>query len=69
MPTLPSGSFEGVATVVDGPFLTNRGQRFIVRGESTQGQDVCVYADPLPRTHAGDLVFLAGTRGLAAGSF
>ncbi len=58
---LPPGGFEGVASVVDGPFLTQNGQWFIVRGAATHHQDVCVYADPSPRTHVGDQLFLVGT--------
>ncbi len=59
-PLVRSGPFEGVATIRDGPFLTQSGQRFVIRGESTQRQDVCVYADSSPRPHAGDLVFISG---------
>ena len=59
-PGMRAGSFEGVASVIDGPYLTQRGQRFIIRGESTQGQNACVYADSSPRPHVGDLVFIAG---------
>ena len=57
---LPSGGFEGVATVVEGPFLTQSGQRLIVRGEATLDQDLCVYGGSSPRPHVGDTLFLAG---------
>jgi len=57
---VPPGGFEGVATVVEGPFLTQGGQRFILRGESTSNQDVCVYAGVSPRPHTGDSVFAVG---------
>ena len=60
VPTMSAGAYEGIARIIDGPFLTQSGQRFIIRGESTQRQDVCVYAASSPRPHAGDLVFISG---------
>jgi competence protein ComEC len=59
--TFESGGFEGVAQVVDGPYLTQRGLRVVLQGDSTQGQRICAYGAASPRPIAGDTVFLSGS--------
>jgi competence protein ComEC len=54
------GDFEGVAQVVEGPFLTQSGQRFTVRGVSTADEDVCVFASAASRLYRGDKVYVGG---------
>jgi ComEC/Rec2-related protein len=57
---LPSGSYEGISRLVEGPFLTQNGQRFAVLGDSNFDEKTCVFAGPSPRPHVGDVIFISG---------
>lgn len=53
-------SFEGRLVVIDGPFLTQSGQRFIAEPERAPGSRFCAYAGAAPRPLAGDRIFARG---------
>lgn len=57
---VPSGGFEGMIEIGDGPFLTRSGQRFTARMEQNAGPRLCVYASSEPQVFAADRVFVTG---------
>lgn len=57
---LETGGFEGTVRVVEGPFLTSNGQRFVVQGNASLGERLCAYAGPAPQPHVGDRLFVSG---------
>jgi ComEC/Rec2-related protein len=56
----PDGEFEGELRIVDGPFLTQTGQRFTAAGDALPGSLMCVYAGSAPQVNTGDLVLGIG---------
>lgn len=57
---LAPGPFEGVVQVIDGPFLTQSGQRYTMRPELGSDTVLCAYAGPEPRPLTHDRVFVQG---------